>query len=273
MERTKPSISTKPTSQTSQIGTISRNRAPRSTKIPTAATHVSLSQAHQHPDILGTPIEEEPTQSPPRKPTTSNIEIFSGVEDEISFRRTYGLHSHLPEVVIRPQPIGISQLNNGETPIRVTPTSEIVHGEALSTVPSTSANIHQQMERFSKYSLHNPHYRVLFEKMVKECGPRCWETTRRDFLCAADRDGLSFFTGQKIQLSMKNLYWTLAKRGFAILNYPTMTPLPHLAGTEEWGGDAKGFSGLPKAWLKKVRNQISDPELPLCFEQEAEPKG
>ena len=264
---------------TSQTSTTSSDRAPRSTKTPTATINVSPSQAHQHPDILSTPIEEEPTQSPPRKSTTSDIDVFSDIEDEISFRRAYGLHSHLPEVVMDPpnQLIGISQLINGDsTPIRVAPISDPVHGnlptvqdhrtKALSTAPSTGIP-HQPMKGLSKHSLHDPHYRALLEKMVKECGSRRWETTRRDFLCAVDHDGLSFLTGQKIHLSMKNLYKTLAKRGFAILNYPIMTPLPHLAETP------KGFSGLPEEWLVKMQNQIWDPELPLRFEQEAEPKG
>jgi hypothetical protein len=41
-----------------------------------------------------------PPSSPRSKPATSDIDIFSDIEDEISFRRAYGLHSHLPEVVI-----------------------------------------------------------------------------------------------------------------------------------------------------------------------------
>jgi hypothetical protein len=114
---------------------------------------------------------------------------------------------------------------------------------------------------------------VLFEKMVKDCGPRLWEKTRRDFLLAADRAGLSFFTGQKIQLSIKNLYRTLAKRGFALVNYPEKTPLPHLAGTEEGGGAPKGFSGLPTVWLQKISDQIADNALPLHFEAESTPNG
>jgi hypothetical protein len=180
------------------------------------------------------------------------------------------------------QPLAVSQLVNNEKPIHVAPIVEPsrvtlppVHDhwtKALLGGPST-VTPYEPTKGLSNYSLNDPHYQVLFSKMVKECGARLWEKTRRDFLLRADHDGLSFFTGQKIQLSMKNLYKTLAKRGFTLKNYPINTPLPHHAGTHKWGGAAKGFSSILEDWLNKVREQLADNALPLHFEREPEPSG
>jgi hypothetical protein len=122
-----------------------------------------------------------------------------------------------------------------------------------------------------QHSLQNPDYIHAFQTMLKNCGNRIWETTRRDFIVAADRDGLSFWNGSRLILSMKNLYRTLAKQNYTIINYPVKTPLPHHAGTEL--GAAKGFSGLPEKWLRKISNQLADKEAGLRFQEVTETDG
>jgi hypothetical protein len=180
------------------------------------------------------------------------------------------------------QPIAVSRLADRDKPIHVAPIVEPVRvnlppvhdhwTKSLSAAPS-AVTPYEPTKGLSNYSFNDPHYQVLFSRMVKDCGSRLWEKTRRDFLLRADHDGLSFFTGQKIQLSMKNLYKTLAKRGFALKNYPNNTPLPHHAGTHKWGGVAKGFSSIPEEWLNKVREQLADKAFPLHFEREPQLNG
>jgi hypothetical protein len=95
--------------------------------------------------------------------------------------------------------------------------------------------------------------------------------TRRDFVTATNRDGLCFWNGSKIAVSVKNLYKTLAKYNFRLCNYPDNAPLPHHAGSSV--GHAKGFSGLPEKWLQKLSNQPADKTAGMCFQEAKERDG
>jgi hypothetical protein len=189
-----------------------------------------------------------------------------------------------PPIVL--QPIAITELLNGQLATPVAPISQAATG-TLNLPPASTAgndvlrNSPMAAQLPTGHPRHSPQsadYRTALQAMQDNCGARIWETTRRDFILAAHRDGLSFWNGRRLTLSMKNLNRTLAKQNFCMINYPVGAPLPHHAGADHEVkgfklGAAKGFSGLPEKWLRKISSQLADPTDGLRFERVEEENG
>jgi hypothetical protein len=185
-----------------------------------------------------------------------------------------------PPIIL--QPIAITQLLSGQVPTPIAPVSNAVtgtldprpahaHWSDVIRHPPTNVTHWTSGKGLPYHSLQNPAYIGAMQTLEQTSGPRIWEITRRAFILAGDRDGLSFWNGSRLTLSMKNLYRTLAKQNFCLVNYPADAPLPHHAGSSV--GAAKGFSGLPETWLRKISTQLADPNAGLCFQKIEEQDG